>query len=219
MTERDKLICENTGLVHVCAKKFSGRGIEYEELYSSGCVGLIKAAKRFDESLGFKFSTYAVPVILGEIKQLFRDSGAVKVSRSIKELSLKINRVCEEYYRKFSEEPSVAKIAEILCESVENVAEAMSAVRIPVSLSYEIDEENREIEIPVMSEEEEITEKITLHQHLSELEFKDRELINLRYFKGKTQSDTAKILGITQVQVSRREKKILLTLRQKIGGE
>jgi len=219
MTERDKLICENTGLVHSCAKKFTGRGIEYEELYSSGCVGLIKAAKRFDESLGFKFSTYAVPVILGEIKQLFRDSGAVKVSRSIKELSLKINRVCEDYYREFCEEPSVTKIAELLDESIESVAEALSAMRLPVSLSYETEEDSRECDIPVESEEEEITERITLHQHLSELECRDRELINLRYFKGKTQSDTAKVLGMTQVQVSRREKKILLTLRQKIGGE
>ncbi|MBE6737514.1 MAG: sigma-70 family RNA polymerase sigma factor [Ruminococcaceae bacterium] len=219
MTERDKLICENTGLVHSCAKKFTGRGIEYEELCSSGCVGLIKAAKRFDESLGFKFSTYAVPVILGEIKQLFRDSGAVKVSRSIKELSLKINRVCEDYYREFCEEPSVTKIAELLDESIESVAEALSAMRLPVSLSYETEEDSRECDIPVESEEEEITERITLHQHLSELECRDRELINLRYFKGKTQSDTAKVLGMTQVQVSRREKKILLTLRQKIGGE
>ena len=218
MTSRDKLICENTGLVHACAAKFRGRGIEYEELYSGGCVGLIKAAERFDESLGYKFSTYAVPVILGEIKQLFRDTGMVKVSRSIKELSLRINRVCEEYYRKFSEEPSVSKIAELLGESVENISEAISATRMPVSLSFESDEESRQIEIPVCSSEEEITERITLHQHLSELECKDREIIDLRYFKGKTQSDTAKILGMTQVQVSRREKKILLFLRQKIGG-
>ncbi len=218
MTERDKLICENTGLVHACAKKFSGKGIEYEELYSSGCVGLIKAAERFNESLGFKFSTYAVPVILGEIKQIFRDSGSVKVSRSLKELSLKINRVSEEYYRKHSEEPSVSKIAEILCESTENVAEAISAMRLPVSLSFTAEEDSREFEIPIDSEEETITEKLSLHQHLSELAEKDRELINLRYFKEKTQSDTAKALGMTQVQVSRREKKILLELRQKIGG-
>lgn len=219
MTDRDKLICENTGLVHACAKKFTGKGIEYEELYSCGCVGLIKAAERFDKSLGFKFSTYAVPVILGEIKQSFRDTGSVKVSRSIKELSLKINRVCEEYYRKFSEEPSVSKISELLCESVEKVSEAVSAMRVPLSLSYESEEDSRQTEIPVPSREEEITERMTLHQHISELSEKDRELIKLRYFNGKTQSDIAKILGMTQVQVSRREKKILLTLRQKIGGE
>ena len=99
MTERDKLICSNTGLVHACASKFKGKGIDYEDLYSCGCVGLIKAADNFDPSLGYKFSTYAVPVILGEIKRIFRDTGAIKVSRSLKELGLRINRVCEEYYR------------------------------------------------------------------------------------------------------------------------
>jgi len=218
MTQRDKLICENTGLVHACAKRFKGRGIEYEELYSGGCVGLIKAAERYNEALGFKFSTYAVPVILGEIKQLFRDSGMVKVSRSLKELSLKINRACEEYYRKFCEEPSVSKLAEILGESEENVKDALASMNIPLSLSFKADEDSLEIEVPVESKEVEITEKLTLYQHVAELCDRDKELINLRYFKGKTQSDTAKVLGMTQVQVSRREKKILLILRQKIGG-
>lgn len=218
MTERDKTICDNTGLVHACAAKFKGKGIEYEELYSAGCVGLIKAADNFNPQLGFKFSTYAVPVILGEIKQIFRDTGTVKVSRSIKELSLKINRVSEEYYRRYAEEPAASKIAELLGESEEAVREAMCAMRLPVSLSFTSEEESREIELPVDSKEDEITERLSLYQHISELEDRDKQLIDLRYFKSKTQSDTAKLLGMTQVQVSRREKKILCILRQKIGG-
>ena len=218
MTERDKLICENTGLVHACANKFKGKGVEYEELYSAGCVGLIKAAGNFDSSLGFKFSTYAVPVILGEIKQIFRDTGMVKVSRSLKELSLKINRVCEEYYRQHGDEPTPLQIANFLEVSEEIVRETLCAMKLPVSLSYTTEDGSFENDIPVQSKEEEITEKLTLHQHLSELEECDRKLIELRYFNLKTQSVTAEILGMTQVQVSRREKKILCTLRQKIGG-
>lgn len=218
MTERDKLICENTGLVHACANKFKGKGIDYEDLYSWGCVGLIKAADNFDSTLGYKFSTYAVPVILGEIKRIFRDTGAIKVSRSLKELGLRINRVCEDFYRQHLCEPTVSQIAEIMGLPVEDVSEALSAMKLPVSLSYTTEEDDRETEIAVDSEEEKLTEKLSLYQHLNELSEKDRELINLRYFQNKTQSDTAKVLSMTQVQVSRREKKILSILREKIGG-
>ncbi|MBR3972094.1 MAG: sigma-70 family RNA polymerase sigma factor [Ruminococcus sp.] len=218
MTERDKLICSNTGLVHACASKFKGKGIDYEDLYSCGCVGLIKAADNFDPSLGYKFSTYAVPVILGEIKRIFRDTGAIKVSRSLKELGLRINRVCEEYYREHLCTPTVSQIAEIMGISIEDVSEALSAMKLPVSLSYTTEEDDREVDIAIESEEEKLTEKLTLYQHIKELNDKDRELINLRYFKNKTQSDTAKVLSMTQVQVSRREKKILAILREKIGG-
>ena len=218
MTERDKLICSNTGLVHSCASRFKGKGVDYEDLYSWGCVGLIKAADNFDPTRGFKFSTYAVPVILGEIKRVFRDTGAIKVSRSLKELALRVNRVCEEYYREHLCEPSVSEIAEIMNISVEEVSDALSSVKIPVSLSYTTEEDQREIEIAVESEEEKLTEKLSLYQHIKELSKQDRELINLRYFQNRTQSDTAKVLSMTQVQVSRREKKILAILREKIGG-
>ena len=217
MTERDKLICANTGLVHACANKFKGKGVDYEELYSAGCVGLIKAADRFDESLGFKFSTYAVPVILGEIKQIFRDNSVVKVSRSLRELSLKITRVCEQYLRVNGAEPTVSQLAAMLSEKEELVSQAIASMHIPVSLSFSSGDEEFELEIPVDSGEEEITERLTLYQHLSELEENDRKLIELRYFSQKTQSVVAELLGMTQVQVSRREKKILASLRQKIG--
>ncbi len=216
MTAQDKLISSNTGLVHACARKFAGKGVEYEELYSGGCVGLVKAARRFDESLGYKFSTYAVPVILGEIKQIFRDSGAVKVSRSIRELSLRVNRAREEFVRQWGQEPTVSQIAKLLSESEEAVAEALDAARFPLSLSYSTDEEDKEFDITEESGEESLTERMSLHQAISEFEPKDRELITLRYFEGKTQSVTAQILGMTQVQVSRREKKLLSILREKL---
>lgn len=216
MTERDKLIENNTGLVHACAKRFAGRGVEYEELYSCGCIGLIKAADNFDSERGFRFSTYAVPVIMGEMKRIFRDGGTVKVSRSLKELSLKVQRASEEFRHRMGREPALSELSQILNISVEQAGEALSAAQIPLSLSGENDENGRELEIPVGSQEEAITERISLHQAIGSLPDADRQLITLRYFSQKTQTQTAQTLGMTQVQVSRREKKILTLLREKM---
>lgn len=215
MKSRDTLIEENLGLVYSCAKKLSGRGIEYEELVSAGYIGLINAATRFDEALGFRFSTFAVPSIIGEMKRIFRDGGAVKVSRSLKELSLKAQRAAEEFRRREGEEPTVSQLSEILGVSPEEAAEALSASMMVKSLSNAL-EDGSEIDVAVPSKEESITERMTLYQVIDELSLEDRELIKLRYFKGKTQTQTAETLGMSQVQVSRKEKKILLSMREKM---
>lgn len=215
MKSRDTLIEENLGLVYSCAKKLSGRGVEYEELVSAGYIGLINAATRFDEALGFRFSTFAVPSIIGEMKRIFRDGGTVKVSRSLKELSLKAQRAAEEFRRREGEEPTVSQLSEILGVSLEEAAEALSASMTVKSLSNAL-EEGSEIDVAVPSKEESITERMTLYQVIDELSLEDRELIKLRYFKGKTQTQTAETLGISQVQVSRKEKKILLSMREKM---
>ncbi|MDD6251886.1 MAG: sigma-70 family RNA polymerase sigma factor [Oscillospiraceae bacterium] len=215
MKSRDTLIEENLGLVYSCAKKLSGRGIEYEELVSAGYIGLINAATRFDEALGFRFSTFAVPSIIGEMKRIFRDGGTVKVSRSLKELSLKAQRAAEEFRRREGEEPTVSQLSEILGVSLEEAAEALSASMTVKSLSNAL-EDGSDIDIAVASKEESITERMTLYQVIDELSLEDRELIKLRYFKGKTQTQTAETLGISQVQVSRKEKKILLSMREKM---
>lgn len=215
MKSRDTLIEENLGLVYSCAKKLSGRGIEYEELVSAGYIGLINAATRFDETLGFRFSTFAVPSIIGEMKRIFRDGGTVKVSRSLKELSLKAQRAAEEFRRREGEEPTVSQLSEILGVSLEEAAEALSASMTVKSLSNAL-EEGSDIDIAVASKEESITERMTLYQVIDELSLEDRELIKLRYFKGKTQTQTAETLGMSQVQVSRKEKKILLSMREKM---
>lgn len=215
MKSRDTLIEENLGLVYSCAKKLSGRGIEYEELVSAGYIGLINAASRFDEALGFRFSTFAVPSIIGEMKRIFRDGGAVKVSRSLKELSLKAQRAAEEFRRREGEEPTVSQLSEILGVSPEEAAEALSASMTVKSLSNAL-EDGSDIDIAVASKEESITERMTLYQVIDELSLEDRELIKLRYFKGKTQTQTAETLGMSQVQVSRKEKKILLSMREKM---
>lgn len=215
MKSRDTLIEENLGLVYSCAKKLSGRGIEYEELVSAGYIGLINAATRFDEALGFRFSTFAVPSIIGEMKRIFRDGGTVKVSRSLKELSLKAQRAAEEFRRREGEEPTVSQLSEILGVSLEEAAEALSASMTVKSLSNAL-EEGSDIDIAVASKEESITDRMTLYQVIDELSLEDRELIKLRYFKGKTQTQTAETLGMSQVQVSRKEKKILLSMREKM---
>ena len=207
----DEFAEQNMGLVHALANRFRGRGIEYEELVSAGCMGLVKAARGFDESRGLCFSTYAVPVILGEIKRLFRDGGTVKVSRTIKELSLKIAA----YREKCSADgrsPTIEEIADALGESAENVAEAIAASRPALSLTS-ADEEGGEFDIPVEPPQLRAAELIALGQCLDSLDANDRRLIYLRYTLEKTQSETGRLLGMTQVQVSRREKKILDSLR------
>lgn len=208
----DEFIENNMGLVHSLANRFRGRGIEYEELFSAGCMGLVKAAKGFDDERGLCFSTYAVPVILGEIKRLFRDGGTVKVSRGLKELSLKITRY-KESCNKDGREPSISEIAEYFGESTENVIEAVAASQPAISLT-ETDENGSEFDIPVEAPQVKATELIALKQCLTALSSEDRQLIYLRYWTGKTQSETGKLLNMTQVQVSRREKKILSGLRE-----
>ena len=219
-TRRSAFIEQNLGLVHSCAGRFRGRGIEYDDLYSAGCMGLVKAYDGFDESRGVCFSTYAVPVILGEIKKLFRDGGTVKVSRSLKELSLRINAAREHHCKLCGVEPTLSQLAEELGESVENITLAIQAAQPAVSLTPENREESdRQMDIPVESPEEELADKIGLAEVLKGLPEEDRRIIQLRFYGGKTQSDTAKLLHTTQVQISRRERKILKVMRDRLLDE
>ena len=207
----EDLVKENLRLVHACCHKMSDKGIEYDDLYSAGCIGLVKAAKRFDESKGFKFSTYAVPVILGEIKQLFRENNPVKISRSLKELSLKVKRESDKLKAKLGREPSVAEIAKSLKVSAEEITEAVSASVAVKSL----DSDDFYNQLSVSTEEKTLN-KIAVFQALEKLEPQDKPLMTLRSFYDKTQSDTAKALGLTQVQVSRKEKIALKALRNQL---
>ena len=202
------------GLVHALCKRFSGKGIEYDELFSAGCLGLSKAINRFDESRDLQFSTYAFPVIMGELKRLFRDGGTVKVSRSLRELSLKAARLNTENLRENGAELSVNQLAQKLQVSAEKIVEALGSAKTPLSLTAEYDEDgNPQLDIPSPDIQYEITERLSLEQALNALDEQDRRLIILRYYKSKTQSETARLLGISQVQVSRKEKKILAQIR------
>lgn len=212
--DRDVFVKENIGLVHACVKRFNGRGIEYDDLFSAGCMGLVKAVDGFDPQRGVQFSTYAVPVILGEIKRLFRDGGTVKVSRSLKELSLKVTKKREEYFSANGKEPTVSVLAEIFETSPEQIAQAIGAGIPASSLTDGNEESGGQIDVRIEGPEEKLTERICLSEAIERLEPLDKKLIQLRYFRYLTQMETAKIMGMTQVQVSRREKKILSLLRK-----
>ncbi len=217
---RAEFIQNNLGLVHACAGRFRGRGIEYDDLYSAGCMGLVKAYDGFDTGRGVCFSTYAVPVILGEMKKLFRDGGTVKVSRSVKELGLKINHLRERIIKQSGVEPGVNQLAAELGVEPQAVALAIRAALPAMSLTPERDDESgRQLDIPVPSPEEELADRISLAAVLDALCAEDRQLIQLRFFANKTQSETAKVLCTTQVQISRRERKILKHLRTQLLDE
>lgn len=207
------------GLVHSCCKHFRNKGIEYEELFSAGCLGLAKALEKFDENRGLQFSTYAVPVIMGEIKRLFRDGGSVKVSRTLKELALKIGRLNNDYRTKNGRDMSVSQLARELEVSEEKISEAISCTRSPLSLTAEYDEDgNPQLDIPVEDSQEALAEKLSLQQAISQLDERDRKIIFLRYYQNKTQTQTATQLAMTQVQVSRQERKILKIIREKLAN-
>ncbi len=213
---RETLINENYGLVHACANKFRGRGVEYDDLFQAGCVGLVKAADNFDSSRGFAFSTYAVPVILGEIRRIFRDGGAVKIGRSLKEKSRHAMKIREELSTELGREPTVSELAEKLGTDISTAAELITVSMPTISLTSGEDKNEAQLDIPTLPPEEEISERLSLKSVLDRLEERDRQLIELRYFKGLTQVKTAKELGMSQVQVSRREKVILMQLRESL---
>lgn len=210
---RDEKIQNNIGLVHSIAARFKGRGVEYEDLFQNGCLGLIKAVDKFDESKGFAFSTYAVPVIMGEIKRIFRDGGAIKVSRSLKEKAIKAQALREKFINKELREPTINELSEMLDISVEETAEILNVITPMLSLNAFGEDGEDTIDIPI-DESDNLFDRISVHQLISHLNDEEKKLIDYRYYKGYTQSKTAKELGISQVQVSRREKAILLKLRK-----
>ena len=214
--DRSAMVEQNLGLVHSCANRFRGRGIEYDDLYQAGCMGLVKATAAFDESRGVMFSTYAVPVILGEIRRLFRDGGTVKVSRSIKELGVKAARVREQLSTTLGRDAAISEVAEAMGKEPGEIAQALAATTPPVSLTAGEEEGGGQLDLPVDSPEELLSDILALKQAMERMEDRDRRLIILRYYQNQTQTQTAQELGMTQVQVSRREKKLMQYFRQEL---
>ncbi len=210
---REEKIENNIGLVHSIAARFKGRGVDYEDLFQNGCVGLIKAVDNFDESKGFAFSTYAVPVIMGEIKRIFRDGGAIKVSRALKEKAIKAQSVRDKFIKSNLRDPTVGELAQLLDVSAEETAEILNVITPMLSLNSFGEDGESTIDIPV-DESDLLFDRISVSQLLSNLSPDEQLLIDCRYYKGCTQAVTAEKLGISQVQVSRREKAILKKLRQ-----
>ncbi|MBR3941986.1 MAG: SigB/SigF/SigG family RNA polymerase sigma factor [Clostridia bacterium] len=211
-----KRIEDNMGLVYSVVKRFLGRGTEYDDLVQIGSIGLIKAAENFDESKGFCFSTYAVPMIIGEIKRFLRDDGAVKVSRTLKENAGKIGYATEKLSKKLGRSPTLSEIEEETGLNKEEIAEALDAAK-PLTSIYEQNEDDTYVLDKIVtkeSEEEKNIERIFLKELLDSLDNRSRKVILLRYFKEETQQQVADRLGVSQVQVSRIEKKVLETLRK-----
>lgn len=218
-----KLVEENNGLIWSIVKRFKDRGYELEDLYQIGSIGFIKSIQRFDTSFDVKLSTYAVPYILGEIKRFIRDDGSVKVSRSIKELAMKIREVQNKYLKEKGEEVTILQIAKELKVTKEEVAVALDSLKPTVSI-YEDSYSNEEGGISFLDtlssgidEAEQLSNKLAIKQMIRNLEQREKEIILLRYYKNKTQMEVAKILGISQVQVSRIEKKILNAMKLKLA--
>ncbi len=222
---KEKLVFENTGLIWSIVKRFKGRGYDLEDLYQIGAIGLLKCIEKFDVTMELKFSTYAVPMIMGEIKRFLRDDGMIKVSRPLKELAVKAKYTRQMLIHKTGREITIGELAKELDVSVEELAAAMDADRDVESIYatvYQGDNNSNhmyvldKLEQKQNDNDDKLIEKIALKEILNQLEPKEKQIIFLRYFEDKTQSDIAKKMGISQVQVSRIEKKVLSRLRQKM---
>ena len=218
---RDTLVFENTGLIWSIVRRFTGRGYETDDLFQIGCIGILKAIDKFDMSYEVKFSTYAVPMIMGEIKRFIRDDGMVKVSRGIKENGWRIRNAEAELTSRLGRDPTIEEIAKFVEMSREEVVLTMEANREVESINRVVYEnEGNEVcigdQVADKRDGEELVNRIVLKKVLEELQDKEKMIIEMRYFREKTQAQVAENLGISQVQVSRLEKKILLRLREKM---
>ncbi len=219
MQAKEYVVNSNTGLVWSIVRKFLNRGTEADDLFQIGCIGLIKAIEKFDMSFEVQFSTYAVPMIMGEIKRHLRDDGIIKVSRSLKELSVKAKSATDRMSKEMGREPTVSEVANEVGVTVEELVMALDATVMPESINAKIGGDGKEIESLIGCDEDmerTVVDKIAIKDALSGLTARERQIIILRYFKDKTQSQIAAQLGISQVQVSRIEKKVLAQMRDKI---
>ena len=218
---KERLIIENSSLIKCIVKRFLGRGVEYDDLYQLGEMGFIKAVNNFDESFNVKFSTYAVPMIMGEIKRFLRDDGSIKVSRIIKGLNIKIKQYLEQARTEGRPEPSINELSDYFHVSKDEIVLAIGSSNRPVSLYESVnDDGGKAIElidkIPSGYEEEDFLEVLMLKRLVEDLSLREQKIITMRYFYDKTQSEVASVLGVSQVQVSRLETKIVDKLKSKI---
>lgn len=214
------IIEENTPLIKSIVRRYKNRGVEYDDLFQLASLGFLKAIKNFDPNFNVKFSTYAVPMIMGEIKRHLRDDGYIKVSRALKVLSGKINRFIDDYKKRFEHDPTIKQIADEFFLEESEVVFAMDSSKVPVSLYEKADSQNEKSlslldKLAAKSTTDDLIDKITLKEIINNLEEREKKIIILRYFRDKTQSEVAKLLGVSQVQVSRLETKIMEKIKEK----
>lgn len=216
---KEIIFVNNAPLIKSIIRRFKGKGVEYDDLYQIACIGFLKAIKNYDETFGVKFSTYTVPMVIGEIKRYMRDNGAIKVSRTLKILANKINRYIDEYQAENNDSPDVELIAKKFGITEEEVVVALDSSRMPLSIfdKFEDEDDGQELidKIPYCDSEEKLLNKLQISKALSELSERERKIIVLRYYRDKTQSEIAESLGVSQVQVSRLENKIIEKIRLK----
>lgn len=221
-TAKQLLVQANSPLIKSVIKRYINKGVDYEDLYQLGSLGFLKAINNFNESFNVKFSTYAVPMIAGEVKRYLRDNGIIKVSRSVKALSIQISKFVEEYYNKNLKSPTLDTIAKNFDVSVQDAVFAMESSRMPVSLYQPVGDNDGNKELTLIDKlddgnsiDKEL-DKMLLYNIIKDLNPRDKKIIILRYFRDKTQSEIAKYLGVSQVQVSRLETKILKEIKSKL---
>jgi RNA polymerase sigma-E/F/G factor len=219
---KEVLLQENSGLVWSVARRFQGRGVEMEDLYQIGAIGLLKCIEKFDFSYEVKFSTYAVPMIIGEIRRFLRDDGTIKISRSLKELAAKAKRMQEKLQQESNREVTLQELAQALDVEVEQLVPALEAKKEVESLNAPISQqEDLQVQDKLASKEdgEQVINRLCLMEALDSLEVKEKQIIILRYFEDRTQTEVAKRMGISQVQVSRIEKKVLERMRKRLSND
>lgn len=217
------LFKENSPLIKSLVKRFLNRGVEYDDLYQIGTIGLLKAINNFDTTYNVKFSTYVVPMVIGEIKRFMRDDGAIKVSRSIKSLNLKIKKYVDEFSKENYRKPTPQEIAKKFEIDESEVIFVMDSASMPISIYTQLDDDssNGLLLIDRLNQDnshEDIIDNIMLKETLKSLDKRDKKIILLRFFRDKTQSEIAKVLGVSQVQVSRLENKVLEKLKEKLSS-
>ena len=220
---KEQLIEHNVSLVKCIVKRYLGKGVDYDDLFQIGCMGFLKAIMGFDESFGVKFSTYAVPMIAGEIKRFMRDDGSVKVSRTMKQTAKEMNLYIEEYTTENGRQPSISEIAKKFGLNEADTVFVMGSSKMPISLygstDYKDGNERELIEmLPAADNQEDWLDRMLLHGAIEGLSERDRKIIILRYFRDMTQSEVAEKIGVSQVQVSRIESRIIKEFREKLSG-
>ena len=218
---KEVLTQENSPLIKSLIKRFRDKGVEYDDLFQIGCIGFLKAINNFKTEFGVKFSTYVVPMVIGEIKRFMRDDGAIKVSRALKSLNIQINRFIEQFSSKNQQKPTIEEIAKEFQVEEQDVVMAMDSARMPISLYAPLEEESGDLTVIDRVESENVSDNmldnLALKEMIKNLQEREKKIILLRYYFDKTQSEIAKELGISQVQVSRLENKILENFRSKLS--
>jgi RNA polymerase sporulation-specific sigma factor len=220
---KETLLAHNTSLLKSILKRYLGKGVEYDDLFQLSCMGFLKAIAGFDESFGVRFSTYAVPMIAGEIKRFLRDDGSIKVSRAMKKTSREMNRFIESYFNEHGRQPTVKELAAAFAMEEGEVVFTLGSARMPLSIYEQSDYKDEKSaslseRLPAKDNQDEMIETMVLRQAIEKLPDREKKIVFLRYFRDMTQSEVAKAIGVSQVQISRIESRIMSQFKHDLSS-